>query len=95
MLGTKNAVDTGKFVGRELKVVQSGNVLLNLLDAACADKYTGHVRISQNPSQSELSDGLPARLCHVVKRANFRQNLFCYLAFLEESIRESAGMPVK
>ena len=59
---TRVAVDLGELVVGEVEVVERGEVLLELLDAARADQRRGHARVAQRPGERQLGERLAAPL---------------------------------
>src|SRR5260370_22948312 len=71
----KDPVDLPEVFGCEMHIVESAEVLFELLHAAHADDRGGHARIAQHPRQRHLRQLLAAESGDLVERANARHVL--------------------
>ena len=70
-----------------MQVLKSGDVLLDLFDAAGADEGARYGGIAENPGEGHLRERLAALAGHFLKRAGFRDVGFVHLAGLEKAVR--------
>ena len=69
-----------------MQFLKSGDVLLDLFDAAGSDKGAGHDGIAKDPGEGHLRERLAALAGHFLKRAGFRDVGFVHLAGLEKAV---------